>query len=141
MTYTIFSIVFMVTILMTAGIVASVSLLEDAEAAKAQGKTTKKFGKQTTGIVCGDRLCSEVGVATVTPTVPTVPKVEEPMMEEVIEEEVAPGSVLRLSRANVPAIIPLHQGFYNGDSVYFIVTDSSDQKHADIVTEQQGWKV
>jgi len=60
---------------------------------------------------------------------------EEPM------EEVAPGSVLRLSRANVPATIPLHQGFYNGDSVYFIVTDSSDQKHADIVTEQQGWKV
>jgi len=56
-------------------------------------------------------------------------------------EEVAPGSVLRLSRANVPAVIPLHQGFYNGDSVYFIVTDSSDQKHADIVTEQQGWKV
>ncbi len=65
---------------------------------------------------------------------------EEPM-KETMEEEIAPGSVLRLSRANVPATIPLHQGFYNGDSVYFIVTDSSDQKHADIVTEQQGWKV
>jgi len=65
---------------------------------------------------------------------------EEPM-KETMEEEIAPGSVLRLSRANVPAVIPLHQGFYNGDSVYFIVTDSSDQKHADIVTEQQGWKV
>ena len=51
------------------------------------------------------------------------------------------GSVLRLSRANVPAVIPLHQGYYNSESVYFIVTDSSDQKHADIITEQQGWKV
>ncbi len=49
----------MVTILMTAGIVASVSLLEDAEAAKAQGKTTKQFGKKIAGKVCGDRLCSE----------------------------------------------------------------------------------
>jgi len=66
---------------------------------------------------------------------------EEEMMEEEMMEEVAPGSVLRLSRANVPATIPLHEGFYNGDSVYFIVTDSSDQKHADVVTEQQGWKV
>jgi len=66
---------------------------------------------------------------------------EEPMMEEVIEEEVAPGSVLRLSRANVPAIIPLHQGFYNDGDVYFIITDSSDPKHAEIITENQGWQV
>jgi len=125
---------------MTAGIVASVSLLEDAEAAKSKGNPNTAYGSAGS-VVCGDRLCSEVGGETVMPTVPTVPKVEEPIMEEVIEEEVAPGSVLRLSRANVPAIIPLHQGFYNSDSVYFIVTDSSDQKHADIVTEQQGWKV
>ena len=126
---------------MTAGIVASVSLFEDAEATKAQGQTTKQFGRATTGIVCGDRLCSEVGGETVMPTVPTVPKVEEPVMEEVIEEEVAPGSVLRLSRANVPATIPMHQGYYNGEPVYFIITDSSEEKHAEIITENQGWKV
>ncbi len=84
---------------------------------------------------------AQLGIVTiVTPSEEIEVIMEEEMMEEVIEE-VAPGSVLRLSRANVPAIIPLHQGFYNGDSVYFIVTDSSDQKHADIVTEQQGWKV
>ena len=144
----------MVTILMTAGIVASVSLFEDAEATKAQGKTTKQFGRATTGIVCGDRLCSEVGGETVMPTIPEeeeeaeVPEqvteevtIEEPMMEEVIEEEVAPGSVLRLSRANVPATIPMHQGYYNGEPVYFIITDSSEEKHAEIITENQGWKV
>jgi len=143
---TILSILFISVILITGAIAASVDLTQFADAKKAEGKLgsltgPKKYGSATGNIVCGDRLCSEVGGVTVMPTVPTVPKVEEPMMEEVIEEEIAPGSVLRLSRANVPAIIPLHQGFYNGDSVYFIVTDSSDQKHADIVTEQQGWKV
>jgi len=51
------------------------------------------------------------------------------------------GSSLRLSRANVPAEIPLHQGYYNSESVYFIITDSSDSKYAEIITEQQGWKV
>ena len=50
-------------------------------------------------------------------------------------------SVLRLSRANVPATIPMHQGYYNGENVYFIITDSSDPTHADIITENQGWQV
>jgi len=131
----------------------------DADAIKSKGVGTKQFGSATKRIVCGDRLCSEpisqpepVPVTTV-PEEPEEEDVieerlaekesqvpEDEMMEEVIEE-VAPGSVLRLSRANVPAMIPLHQGYYNGESVYFIVTDSSDEKHADIVTEQQGWKV
>ena len=32
-------------------------------------------------------------------------------------------------------------GFYNGEAVYYIITDASDQKHADIITENQGWTV
>ena len=64
---------------------------------------------------------------------------EEAMMEEVTEADL--GSVLRLSRANVPAVIPLHQGYYEGGDVYFIITDSSDPKHAEIITENQGWQV
>jgi len=117
--------------------------------------------------VCGDKLCSEIpggraayeaGEAPVEEEpVTEEPVMEEPVMEEpvmeepvmeepVMEEEMIIdesmlGSVLRLSRANVPAVMPLHQGYYNSESVYFIVTDSSDQKHADIITEQQGWKV
>ncbi|RNJ75194.1 MAG: hypothetical protein EB828_05595 [Nitrosopumilus sp. D6] len=51
------------------------------------------------------------------------------------------GSELRLSRANVPATIPLHMGYFGGDEVHFIITDSSDPTHADIITEAQGWKV
>ena len=56
-------------------------------------------------------------------------------------EVAGPGSLLALSRANVPATIPMHQGFYNGDSVHYIITDSSDPTHAEIITESQGWKV
>ena len=48
---------------------------------------------------------------------------------------------LPLSRANVPATIPLHQGFYDGGEVYYIITDSSDSTHAKIISENQGWKV
>ncbi len=48
---------------------------------------------------------------------------------------------LHLSRASVPATIPMHQGYYDGDSVYYIITDSSEPTHAEIITEQQGWKV
>ena len=140
-------------------------VIEEADAIKSKGTASSQYGSATKFIVCGGVLCSEYpggyeqfqkdqeqGVKA--PTEPVEPEpveeetIEEPMkeimeepMKETIEEEIAPGSVLRLSRANVPAVIPLHQGFYNDDSVYFIVTDSSDQKHADIVTEQQGWKV
>jgi hypothetical protein len=57
------------------------------------------------------------------------------------EEIAGPGSLLALSRANVPATIPMHQGFYNGESVHFIITDSSDPTHAEIITENQGWQV
>lgn len=61
-------------------------------------------------------------------------------MEE-MEAVVSPGSLLTLSRANVPATIPMHMGYYDGDSVYYIITDSSDPTHAELITENQGWKV
>jgi len=154
--------------MMTAAIAASIEIIPEADGIKsaasdAPGRLgTKSYGSANQGVVCGDRLCSEypggyeqfkkdrgesvkIGTEPVEPTAPTPEPTPEPepetTMEEQVEEITDPGSVLRLSRANVPATIPLHQGFYNGDSVYFIVTDSSDQKHADIVTEQQGWKV
>ena len=46
---------------------------------------------------------------------------DDSMVEESHEEEMTEadlGSVLRLSRANVPATIPLHHGYYNGEEVY-----------------------
>ncbi len=48
---------------------------------------------------------------------------------------------LRLSRANVPATIPMHMGYYDGEPVHYIITDSSDQTHADVITQKQGWTV
>ena len=123
---------------------------------KSSGVGVKQYGSATKSKVCGDRLCSETGGKTSLPSIPeesedTEKQIEEKHMEEesmddsMMEEEkmeaMDPGSVLRLSRANVPATIPMHQGFYNGESVYYIITDSSDPTHADIITQNQGWQV
>ena len=51
------------------------------------------------------------------------------------------GHELRLSRANVPATIPMHMGYHDGETVYYIITDSSDETHADVITQKQGWNV
>ena len=166
MTKTILSIIFLTAILMTATIAATVSWIEPAEAIKSAGSEApgrvppSSFGSANKFVVCGDRLCSEypggyeqfkrdqgegskIGTETVVPTAPfSVPTpAPKTTMEEQVEEIADPGSVLRLSRANVPAMIPMHQGYYNGEPVYFIITDSSEEKHAEIITENQGWKV
>ena len=61
----VFASIFAITILLTGTISPSLLIYEPAEAAKAQGKTSKQFGKKTAGIVCGDRLCSEPATAPV----------------------------------------------------------------------------
>ncbi len=122
----------------------------DAEAIKSQGTGTSQYGSSTN--VCGLQLCSEIPGGKdawmeqqkqPTPVAPVAEEEammeKEAMMEEVTEADL--GSVLRLSRANVPTDIPLHQGYYNGGDVYFIITDSSDPTHAEIITENQGWQV
>jgi len=48
---------------------------------------------------------------------------------------------LKLSRANVPAYIPMHLGIYEGESVNYIITDSNDETYADLITNKQNWKV
>jgi len=118
----------------------------DADAVRSQGDAApgrvgaNSYGSANSNIVCGDRLCSEISVPTTisTETLPVTPIETE---EETVISEDDLGSVLNLSRANVPAEIPLHQGYYNSESVYFIITDSSDSEYAEIITEQQGWKV
>ncbi len=90
--------------------------------------------------ICGDRLCSEIaGGKQPIKAVPEKPKQEETIVEPTVSQEL--GSVLKLSRANVPATIPLHKGLYDGKSVYYIITDSSDSVHADLITKSQKWKV
>lgn len=48
---------------------------------------------------------------------------------------------LKLARANVPVTIPMHLGTYEGEPVYYIVTDTNDETHADLIREKQNWNV
>ena len=136
--------------LFTAGM--TTGYFPDVEALKSQGTGTSQYGSATG--ICGLQLCSDIPggkaawmaeqgkVAPVAPVEKSAMK--ESMMDESSEDEMTEadlGSVLRLSRANVPATIPMHQGYYNGEDVYFIITDSSDPTHAEIITANQGWQV
>ena len=51
------------------------------------------------------------------------------------------GSVLRLARTNVPIDIPLLKGYENGNEIYFIATDVSDERTAAFATNMTGFKV
>lgn len=58
-----------------------------------------------------------------------------------VTEETEPGSVLKLARTNVPIDIPLLKGYENGNEIYFIATDVSDEKTAAFATNLTGFKV
>jgi len=124
----------------------STDYINEANALKSQGDATpgriavNSFGSATSNLVCGDRLCSE-SFAPTTISAETLPEQPTETEEETVISEDDLGSVLKLSRANIPTDIPLHKGYYNSESVYFIITDSSDSEYAEIITEQQGWKV
>ncbi|MGH9974803.1 MAG: DUF7482 domain-containing protein [Nitrososphaeraceae archaeon] len=51
------------------------------------------------------------------------------------------GSVLKLSRTNVPIDIPLLKGYENGNEIFFIATDVSDEKTAADGTNFTGFEV
>lgn len=57
------------------------------------------------------------------------------------ELEGALGSVLKLSRASIPIDIPLVKGYENGNEIFFIATDVSDEKAAQMATNLTGFKV
>lgn len=46
-----------------------------------------------------------------------------------------------LSKTNVPATIPMHGGLYEGGSIFYIMTDASDQEFAAKISERQDWRV
>jgi hypothetical protein len=52
-----------------------------------------------------------------------------------------PGSILKLSGTNIPIDIPLLKGYENGNEIYFIATDVSDEKTAAFATNLTGFKV
>ena len=63
----------------------------------------------------------------------------EIVMQKLETEKEEPS--LPLSRANVPAVIPMHMGLFDGEPVSYIITDTNDQNHADMISEKQEWKV
>jgi len=46
-----------------------------------------------------------------------------------------------LSRTNVPATIPMHKGIYEGNEIYYIITDGSDKNYAKTISDKQEWNV
>lgn len=93
MTRKILTILFLTTILMTSAIAVSIELLPQADATKSAGTKTNQFGSATKTKVCGDKLCSETGGKTKTPSVPkevtpSVPKEVTPGVP--VPEKVAP---------------------------------------------------
>ena len=60
-------------------------------------------------------------------------------MQKIELEKEEPTSLL--SRANVPATIPMHEGIYGGEKVLYIITDGSDEEYAKELSEKQEWNV
>src|SRR6266508_6343993 len=56
-------------------------------------------------------------------------------------EQAAPGSVFKLARASIPIDIPMGKGYENGNEIFFIATDASDEKIAEQATKLLGFKV
>lgn len=65
---------------------------------------------------------------------------QTPELMEKKEETVFEPS-LKLSRASVPAEIPLHKAFFDEKSVYYIITATNDKTYAKTISQNQKWKV
>ena len=63
----------------------------------------------------------------------------EVIMQKIELEPEEPSSLL--SRTNVPAVIPMHKGIYEGNQVLYIITDGSDEDYAKTISDKQEWKV
>lgn len=48
---------------------------------------------------------------------------------------------LKLPKSTIPVTIPLHQGLVDGQTVYYIITDSSNKLVGNTISERQNWKV
>lgn len=65
----------------------------------------------------------------------------EVIMQKIETEQKQVEPTILLSRTNVPAKIPMHMGTFDGKPVYYIITDTNNKSHAELITKQQGWKV
>ena len=49
--------------------------------------------------------------------------------------------LLLLSRANIPAVIPMHKGLHYGGEILYIITDASDEKYVETISKKQDWNI
>ena len=116
------------TVLMTSATAASVDLIPDAEALKSQGSNApgrvgaNSYGSANNGIVCGDRLCSEV-----------VPEISTTTTQSMKQPH--------LSNASVSLDIPLTMGYASGNEVFYISTEASVEDVANHLTDLTGFRV
>ena len=144
------------TVLSVMSILLLTGFVGELEGEKSVGRGANDYGLATKGKICGDRLCSETGGKIIMPwqeknkeseDTPTEEKITPDTNQEIdetknsLDANVTGFGGILLPKANVPVTIPLHQGYYMGKGVYYIITDSSDPTHADIITKNQGWKV
>lgn len=87
-------------------------------------------------LAVGIFLLTSAAAATV-----TVSPLQQQVFAQQVTEETEPGSVLKLARTNVPIDIPLLKGYENGNEIYFIATDVSDEMTAAFATNLTGFKV
>ena len=87
-------------------------------------------------------LTLTIAVFLVTATVVVGPNTVNQQQQQVLaQQQSEPGSVLKLSRTNVPIDIPLLKGYENGNEIFFIATDVSDEKTAADATNMTGFEV
>jgi hypothetical protein len=90
-------------------------------------------------------MLSSIAIAVLVAMIALAPMVSQQQrilaQQEQEQQQLGPGSVLKLSRANVPIDIPLMKGYENGNEIFFIATDVSDEKAADKITNETGFKV
>ncbi|RNJ75012.1 MAG: hypothetical protein D9C04_02665 [Nitrosopumilus sp. B06] len=63
----------------------------------------------------------------------------EILVQRLASQKDEPASLL--ARANVPAIIPMHKGIYEGGKILYIITDSSNREYAQDLSWRQEWNV
>ena len=48
---------------------------------------------------------------------------------------------IKLAKSTTPIQIPMHEGIVNGKTVYYLITDSSNNLVANTISDKQNWKV
>ena len=72
---------------------------------------------------------------------PLLPQSQQQAFAQQASTETEVGSALKLASTNVPIDIPLLKGYENGNEIYFIATDVSDEKVASFATNLTGFRV